>query len=138
MNESAILSLISRLRRQANRFIENELRERQIEGIAPSHGDILVQLYQQPSVTMQELSKLIDRDKSTVTVLVEKLVKHGYVCKKKDAEDGRIYRLSVTAKGRTLQPAFKEISERLIATVYRDFTAVEKKQLCSLLRKISM
>lgn len=138
MNESYILSLISRIRRQANKFIENELRNRQVAGIAPSHGDILFYLYKYQTLTMHQLSKLIDRDKSTVTVLIYKLVKLGYVIKEQDTQDARVYRLSLTEKGRELQPIFEEISERLLTAIYSDFTPEEKKQILLLLQKIRL
>ncbi|MDQ0171563.1 MarR family transcriptional regulator [Paenibacillus tundrae] len=53
---------------------------------------MLLWINQSDSLTMQELSKLIDRDKSIVTVLVDKLVKIGYIHKEKDLKDTRIYR----------------------------------------------
>lgn len=138
MNDSYILSLISRIRRRANKFIENELRNRQVAGIAPSHGDILFCLYNYQTLTMHQLSKLIDRDKSTVTVLIYKLVKLGYVNKEQDTQDARVYRLSLTEKGRALQPIFEEISERLLTAIYSDFTPEEKKQILLLLQKIRL
>ena len=95
MNETYIISVIGRINRQANKFIENELKRNKIGGIAPSHGDILFQLYKNEFLTMQQLANLIDRDKSTVTVLVEKLVKCGYIDKESDARmlEFTIYRL---------------------------------------------
>ncbi|WP_338543761.1 MarR family winged helix-turn-helix transcriptional regulator [Paenibacillus tundrae] len=136
MNENVILSLVGRIHRHGNRFIESELRKRSINDIAPSHGDILFRLYQQDSLTMQELSKLIDRDKSTVTVLVDKLVKRGYIHKEKDLKDTRIYRLSLTAKGHDLREEFEEISHHLIEKIYEKFSLDEKKTMMSLLQKI--
>ena len=115
MNETYILSLIARIQRHGNRFIESELRKRDIRDIAPSHGDILFQLYQHDSLTMQALSKKIDRDKSTVTVLVDKLVKRGYVEKSRDSHDARVFRLILTDQGRNLRAIFEEISDDLIA-----------------------
>ncbi|MCG7376426.1 MarR family transcriptional regulator [Paenibacillus sp. ACRSA] len=85
---------------------------------------------------MQELSKLIDRDKSTVTVLVDKLVKRGYIHKEKDLKDTRIYRLSLTAKGHDLREEFEEISHHLIKKIYEKFSLDEKKTVISLLQKI--
>jgi DNA-binding MarR family transcriptional regulator len=138
MNESYIMSLVGRIHRQGNRFIESELRDRGIEGIAPSHGDILFQLYHHDSLTMHELSRAIDRDKSTVTVLVNKLVKLGYIKKEQDVQDARVYRLSVTEHGKALRPIFEQTSERLLMEIYRDFTADEKQRIVALLNKINI
>lgn len=138
MNEQYIISIIGRIHRQANKFIENELKQNNVEGIATSHGDILFQLYKTESLTMQQIAKLIDRDKSTVTVLVEKLVKYGYVTKTADANDARVYNLAVTEKGRELRPIFERISQHLMEKVYGEFTPEEKKLVFQLLQKINI
>jgi DNA-binding MarR family transcriptional regulator len=138
MNEKYIINLIGRIHRQANKFIETELKKNKIGGIAPSHGDILFQLYKNESVTMQQLAKLIDRDKSTVTVLVNKLVELGYIDKTPDAQDARVYNLSVTQKGKELRPLFEEISDRLLTKVYSEVAPEEKMVLLQLLQKIKL
>lgn len=138
MDERYIITLIGHIHRQANKFIENELRESESGGIAPSHGDILFQLYKNESLTMQQLAKLIDRDKSTVTVLVNKLVELGYINKTLDVHDARIYNLSVTQKGRELRPLFEAISNRLLTKVYSEFTLEEKTVILQLLQKIKL
>ncbi|OBZ09086.1 MarR family transcriptional regulator [Bacillus sp. FJAT-27264] len=138
MNEKAIVATIGRIHRRSNRFIEKELKKHNIHGIAPSHGDILFHLYGQESITMNQLSCLIDKDKSTITALVEKLVRLEYVKKEQDLNDGRIFRLSITDEGRALKPIFEAVSESLLAAVYEDFAPEEKEQLLRLLGKINM
>ena len=136
MDAKHIISLISFIHREADKFLENQLRKHNITGIAPSHGDILFNLYKYESLTMQQLAKLIDRDKSTVTVLVNKLVELGYISKTPDSQDARVYNISLTAKGNELRPVFAEISEGLLAKVYADFRPEEQTQLLKLLQKI--
>ena len=138
MNEKAIVATIGRIHRRTNRFIDKELKKHNIHGIAPSHGDILFHLYGQESITMNQLSCLIDKDKSTITALVEKLVRLEYVKKEQDLNDGRIFRLSITDKGRALKPIFEAVSDALLAAVYEDFAPEEKEQLLRLLGKINL
>lgn len=87
---------------------------------------------------MHQLSCYIDKDKSTITALVDKLVRMEYVQREQDQRDGRIFRLSLTAKGRELQPIFESVSESLLAAVYEDFAPEEKQQLLGLLEKIKL
>ena len=96
----------------------------------------MFQLYRHDSLTMQELSKAIDRDKSTVTVLVNKLLDLGYIKKEKDVLDARISRISVTEQGRALRKEFEEISERLLEKIYKNFEPQEKSKIIELLQKI--
>lgn len=73
-----------------------ELELRGIVGLAPTHGDILVALFRNESLSMRDLSETIQRDKSTVTALVNKLIKLGYVEKYKGTEDSRVSFTKVT------------------------------------------
>ena len=76
---SAILSLISKIHEKGNRFIIEELKNNGVEGLVPSHGDILVCLYKNNKMTMKDIANCIHRTKPTVTVLVDKLEKLEYL-----------------------------------------------------------
>ncbi|MNC43433.1 hypothetical protein D3C75_922930 [compost metagenome] len=87
---------------------------------------------------MNQLSCYIDKDKSTITALVDKLVRLDYVKREQDQLDGRIFRLSLTPKGKELQPIFEAVSESLLTAVYEDFAPEEKQQLLGLLNRIRL
>ena len=74
----------------ANRFLLEQLEQYGLAGIAPSHGDILVQLFAHGELPMSELAQRIGRDPSTVTALVRKLAAGGYVSTAKLPEDKRV------------------------------------------------
>ena len=59
---------------------------------------------------MSEIAKEIKKEKSTVTTLVGKLEKFGYISLKKSDEDSRSTIVSLTEKGNQLVPMFSEIS----------------------------
>ena len=130
--------LISRIREKANRLLIRELGNHNLMGIVPSHGDILVSLFLQPRITMKRLAEMIDRDKSTVTTLVNKLVRLGYVEKTADSTDNRVTLVSLTPKGRSLKPVFLDISLKLQESVYKNLTRREKGTLIDLLAKIDL
>ncbi|WP_243662796.1 MarR family winged helix-turn-helix transcriptional regulator [Hydrogenispora ethanolica] len=136
MNTSAIISLISNIREKANRFIIQEMAEHDIKGLVPSHGDILYALFQRDALTMTDLAKTIDRDKSTVTALVDKLIGLGYVLKIKETADNRVSFVKLTDRGRALKPALDAISGKLLDQAYRDISAAERQCLIELLSKI--
>ncbi|MEO3946512.1 MarR family transcriptional regulator [Gorillibacterium sp. CAU 1737] len=138
MDEKKILATISRIHRRGNKYIERELQKHNLPGIAPSHGDILFQLFTREDLTMNQLSGYIDRDKSTVTALVDKLARLGYVKRSQDQVDGRIYHLHLTEKGRELEPVFLAISESLQAVIYEEFSPEERQLLLKLLDKIKL
>jgi DNA-binding MarR family transcriptional regulator len=126
---STIIALISRIQNKANQFIVSELKKYGITGIAPVHGDILLALFFHKRITMQDLAKLVDRKKSTITTLVEKLIQLGYVQKQKDENDNRYFIISLTDKGKSLKMPLIEISMNLINTVYQDMPMDQRTQL---------
>ena len=132
-----VISLIARIREKANRFIMHELKEHGIEGLAPVHGDVLVALFFHNELTMKEIADTVDRKKSTVTTIVEKLVRLGYAEKVKDPEDHRSFRISLTKKGRGLKERLIDISNKLQRKVYKDMPMRERRQLVKSLRRIN-
>lgn len=136
MEARDIISLISKVRECANRLIESEMESFGVEGLATSHGDILLALLKIEKLTMKELAEKIDKDKSTVTALVDKLIKQGYALKTRDTEDNRVVFVTLTEKGRALKPMFDEISQKLLSTVYEGISKSEKEELIKTLIKI--
>ena len=70
-----IISTISQIRDKANRFLFEELNNHNIKGVIPIHGDILYLLFSNGELSMKDIAQLVDRKKSTVTSLVDKLIK---------------------------------------------------------------
>ena len=65
MRKNNAIALMSRIREQANKLIVRELRQRGVEGIVPSHGEIMVHLFAAEECTMQNLAKQINRTKQS-------------------------------------------------------------------------
>lgn len=107
-----------------------------MEGLAPSHGDILSALFEYSSLTMKDLAREINKDKSTVTALVNKLLNLGYIERTRDLADSRIVYITLTEKGKSLKDDFKEISDKLIERVYKDISKNEQEVLINILTKI--
>lgn len=137
MNKYLAISKISKIRSEVSDYIECELRKRGIEGLVVSHGNILDKLYDNNGkLTMKEISEGINRTKSTVTQLVDRLLASGYVTKELDLEDKRISYVVLTEKGLGIKKDFKEISENLIREFFKDFTEEEAEILLSLLDRV--
>jgi len=136
MNSSDVLSLISKIRGRVNRFIASELSKQGIKDIVTSHGDIINALFQKSKMTMAEIAERIRRDKSTVTALVDKLVRLGYVVKERDTKDTRVVYVTLTDKGNELKPIFEAISVKILDAFYLDIPENEKEELVRILNKI--
>ena len=75
---------------------------------------------------MKDLASTIHRDKSTITALVNKLIKLGYIKKEQDEKDVRVTLISLTQKGREFKKDFDEISKEVIKKLYLGFDSKEK------------
>ena len=111
-------TLISRLDGEIRHFITEELAAEGITDIVPSHGAIILELLTHDRMPMTELARRIDRTPQTVTYLVKKLVKDGYVETEKAAEDSRITMAALTDRGKGLAEIFCKISEKIYEIQY--------------------
>ena len=136
MEAKDIISLISKIKESANGFITSEMDKWGVKGLATSHGDILDALLRSEKLTMKELADKISRDKSTITALVDKLIKHGYVEKTRDISDNRVVFVTLTEKGKELKPMFEKISQELLSRVYTGISQNEREELIKTLKKI--
>lgn len=133
---SAILSLISKIHEKGNRFIIEELKNNGAEGLVPSHGDILVCLYKNSKMTMKDIANCIHRTKPTVTVLIDKLEKLGYLKREASDEDSRCKYIVLTQKGKDFQSTFEKISKDLNEMLYKNLSPEESELIEKLLRKV--
>lgn len=133
---SAILSLISKIHEKGNRFIIEELKNNGVEGLVPSHGDILVCLYKNNKMTMKDIANCIHRTKPTVTVLVDKLEKLGYLKRAASDKDNRSTYVILTQKGEDFKATFDQISNNLNKMLNKNLSENEVKLLEELLKKM--
>ena len=131
-----MLSLVSKIHEKGNRFIVEELKNNGAEGLVPSHGDILVCLYKNGKMTMKDIANSIHRTKPTVTVLVDKLEKLGYIKREASEEDNRSTNIVLTQKGEDFKVIFEKISNELNKMLYKNLSPEESELIEKLLRKV--
>lgn len=136
MHLKQTLSLISKIHEKGNKFIQQELKSKGITDLVPSHGDILAMLYQYNKLTMKEIAEKIHRTKPTVTILVNKLEKLGFVKREKSSEDSRITYIMLTPKSEDFKPIFEKISKDLNKMLFKKLTNKEAQLLDELLKKM--
>ncbi|OEH87002.1 hypothetical protein BHU72_01740 [Desulfuribacillus stibiiarsenatis] len=136
MKTNNIISLISNARAVANTFLKQELKKHGLQELVPAHGSILFALINAEQMTMKDLASAIRRDKSTLTALVTKLEKLGYVLRFTSYDDHRVSFVKLTDKGRELKESFEAISKSLIETGLKDLSPTEKETIAIILTKI--
>ena len=109
--KDTLFSYMSRLHNKGDVFLCDELKKRGITGLVYSHISIIAILSIYKVLSMKEVSEKISKDKSTVTTLVNKLVKLDYVKKSISLEDKRVIFLSLEKKADEITEIISEVSQ---------------------------
>lgn len=136
-NKNIIIGLISTISEKSSQYINDELRKNGVVDIINSHGTIFSLLYlNKGRITINQIVNKTGKRKSTITDMVKKLEKLGYIIKEKNNDDARITEIVLTDKGWQFKDLFKDISDKLLDTTYFNFTEEEKQTLTDLLFKV--
>ena len=107
-----------------------------VVGERPGRFATLTLIERNPGISQTQLSQANGRDKSSVTPVVEDLVKRGLVRRTRLAPDLRAYRLNLTPAGRktlgSLMRCAKRHERALDAVIGRD-----RKRFIAILKKIA-
>jgi len=114
-----------------------KLTEEGAAGLVLSHGAILVALYENGPQPMNAICLRVNRDKSTLTVLVRKLETLGYVKREPDKKDKRSTILHLTEKGTAFRPIFERISADLCQKIWGDTSENESEAICKQLTEMT-
>jgi DNA-binding MarR family transcriptional regulator len=97
---------------------------------------LLFLFHQKQAVPIKDVVDAVGRVKSTVTVMINTLEKHGYVRKAECEKDNRVVRVELTAKGKKLRKDFEAISRILRGKVYGTMGPEDRQALVDLLGTI--
>lgn len=92
---------------------------------------VLAIISQYPGITQKELGKRLEIQPATVSELLMKLERKGFVLREKDEQDRRSIRVQLTNDGQTALEAPQEESDP-----FQALSADEQEQLRSLLEKL--
>ena len=105
--------------------------------ISPEQYLLLVHLGEHDSAMQAELSRRSALDPNTVMDNVRRLEKLLMVQRSRDPDDGRIFRVAITAKGRALRKKAMLAVENLNAQLLRNIPTADQKVLLSGLEEIA-
>ena len=133
---NTLFSYISRVQYRGAIYIEELLREKGIDNLVYSHIRIIIILSVYKKLSMKEISNLISKDKSTVTFLVNKLERMGYVKKTASTEDKRVIYLTLEEKADEIIETVFQVTKVFHKRVEKILTKGEINQLFCLMEKL--
>lgn len=134
--ENTLYSYIARLYHRNRSFMDEELRKRGITDLGFSHVRIIIILYVDGKLSMKEITERIAKDKSTVTILVNKLEKKEYVKKKSCEKDKRVVYLELGEKAGEILDIIFEVSRIFQKKVEETLDKDERKIFIKIMDKL--
>jgi DNA-binding MarR family transcriptional regulator len=104
--------------------------------VRPSYGSVLIPLFEEDGLRMGELAARARLAKQTMTTLIRLAERDGLVRRERDPEDGRAFRIFLTARARSFQPVAERVLARLDARVERRLSAAEREVLTTSLQEV--
>jgi DNA-binding MarR family transcriptional regulator len=89
-----------------------------------------------PGINQIDLSNLLKVDKTTTTKAIQKLIEAGYIVKKRDDIDKRMWRLYPQEKALDIYPFIINEENRNIKICLDNFGEEEKELVCELVKKM--
>ena len=131
-----LLTILSKVNRNINEYIVQELRKNGIKGVVNSHGAILMVLSDEDKLNYSELSERVGKTRQTMTTLIRKLEKEGYIDITLSEKDKRNKIVSLSEKGKEFIPLMMKISKEIFEIQYQGFSDGEKVLLKELLMRL--
>jgi DNA-binding MarR family transcriptional regulator len=100
--------LLAKATQRWNELLHERFRAAGWSGVRPSYGSILVPLFEQDGLRMGELAHRSRLSKQTMTTMVRLLEREQLVRRERDPDDGRAYRIVLTAKARRFEPVAEQ------------------------------
>jgi DNA-binding MarR family transcriptional regulator len=116
--------LVGQVHRLAGRVFGKMLHERGIE-INPAQGRIMFVLWQDDGIPITELAKQTSLGKSTLTSMLDRLEKAGYLRRVPSPHDRRVVLIERTEKDKAFQQQYVQVSQEMAALFYAGFSDAE-------------
>ena len=101
-----------------------------------ARGRIIFALWKQDGVPIKSLCEKTSLDKSTLTGIISRLERDGYIQKKTDTNDKRSTLICLTGKEQRFLSDIQKVSTRMNKIFYKDFSDQEIIQFESMLERI--
>jgi len=134
MEPKRIGKYISITYRYAMSYFKQEMA---VHDLHPSHHMVLFSLYKKDGISQEKLSRELTVDKATVTRSIKKLVEDGFIDRRQDKDDKRLYHLHLTNKSMNIRPEIEFIFKNWNNILLDGLSEEEVDQAIYLLKKIS-
>ena len=120
------------------RLMAHELAERiRPAGVAIGQWAVLLPLWARDGMTQAELSRGVAIEPPTVVRTIDRMVRDGLVTRAPDPDDGRLSRIYLTERARSLRDELVPLAAAVNGEILNGLTANEARTLRRLLAKLA-
>jgi MarR family transcriptional regulator, organic hydroperoxide resistance regulator len=105
-------------------------------GLYQGQPPVLRALWQQEGLTQREIAQQLKIAPATVTKMLQRMEKTGFIQRRSDPDDQRVTRVYLTDAGRDVQSAVEEVFQTLEAETFANLTLEERLLLRRLLLQL--
>jgi len=120
-NQSQAGFLMAKIRQVGERIFVRRSKQYGIE-INPAQGRIMFALWQNDGISINELAKKTRLKKSTLTSMLDRLERMGYIRRQRSKKDRRKILIKRTEKDRAMEKKYVEVSEEMTRLFYKGFS----------------
>ena len=129
-------TLLSQVHQVCGRVWNKILRDNNMADLEGARGRIIFALWGKDGVPIKTLCEKTSLDKSTLTVIIDRLERDGYITKKPSETDKRSTLISLTGKEQEFAQKVQKVSNQMNKIFYKGFTNEEILQFDSMLERI--
>ncbi len=129
-------TLLSQVHQVCGRVWNKILRENDMSDLEGARGRIIFALWGNDGVPIKTLCEKTSLDKSTLTGIIARLERDGYIERKPSETDKRSTLISLTGKEQGFAKDVQKVSNRMNKIFYKGFTDEEITQFDSMLERI--
>lgn len=134
ITEDKPLSLVHILSNRIGRAFYSEVETK--FGVTIAEWRVMLTLASEPGVSAAEITNSWAMEKMSVNRAIQRLIDNGNVSRSRDPEDGRSYRLSLTAKGRKLYARIAPAANKRYTEIISSVSAEDLDIVVAALQKM--
>ena len=129
-------SLISQIHQISQRVWYDVLSHNGLEDLAGTRGRVIFALWNEDNIPIKKLVEKTSLDKATLTGIIDRLERDGYVKRIPSPDDKRITLISRTGKDEIFKSKIPEVSKQQNKLFYKGFSTSEIKDFENYLIRI--
>ena len=129
-------TLISQIHQISQRVWYDVLRHNGLSDLAGARGRVIFALWNEDNIPIKKLVEKTSLDKATLTGIIDRLERDGYVKRTPSPDDKRATLISRTGKDEIFKSKIPEVSKQQNKLFYKGFSTSEIKEFEEYLKRI--